>query len=375
MGKNDRKANCLFGARYMLTQVEALQNEIQGALVGDDIEHVHQMRVASRRMRNALNLFRDCLSDKKAKAWGDEIRKITKSLGNARDLDIQIELIDRCYAASLEDRYKPGYNRLLLRLKQQRAKAQKKVNRTLVNLQGGGMLDRMQAHLSTLTAGSENIYLYTPSLYRQAFEAINSNLEEFLSYEKFIHDPQNIEELHAMRITGKHLRYTLEIFAPIYGTALDVYVRAMKNIQDLLGEIHDNDVWIVWLPKFIDQERTRVEDYFGNTGPLKRLLSGLHHFIEDRQRVRDEEYQTFLSTWETLAYENAWTVLREIIQAPVNIEAVLARVTPQAKRVPDESQTQDDTSEFEVELTSENLLDTDDTLHPTDSADESGEDN
>jgi CHAD domain-containing protein len=101
MGKNDRKANCLFGARYMLTQVEALQNEIQGALVGDDIEHVHQMRVASRRMRNALNLFRDCLSDKKAKAWGDEIRKITKSLGNARDLDIQIELIDRCYAASL----------------------------------------------------------------------------------------------------------------------------------------------------------------------------------------------------------------------------------------------------------------------------------
>jgi len=373
MGKNDRKANCLFGASYMLTQVIALQNEIQGALVGDDIEHVHQMRVASRRMRNALNLFRDCLSDKKAKTWGDEIRKITKSLGNARDLDIQIELIDRCYAASLEDRYKPGYSRLLLRLKQQRAKAQEKVNRTLVNLQGGGILDRMQAHLTALTAGSEKIYLYTPSLYQQAFEAVNSNLEEFLSYEKFIHDPQNIEELHAMRITGKHLRYTLEIFAPIYGTALDLYVRAMKNVQDLLGEIHDNDVWIAWLPKFIDQESARVEDYFGNTGPLKRLLPGLHHFSEDRQHVRDEVYQTFLSTWETLAYENAWAILREIIQAPINIETVLAHVTPQANRVPDEATTQDDTAEFEVELTSEDLLDSEEPLPPIDSMDELGE--
>jgi CHAD domain-containing protein len=373
MGKNDRKANCLFGARYMLTQVEALQNEIQGALVGDDIEHVHQMRVASRRMRNALNLFGDCLSDKKAKAWGDEIRKITKSLGKARDLDIQIELINRCYAASLEDRYKPGYNRLLLRLKQQRAKAQEKVNRTLVNLQGGGILARMQAHLMAVTAGSENIYLYTPSLYQQAFETINRNLEEFLSYEKYIHDPQNIEELHAMRITGKHLRYTLEIFAPIYGTALDLHVRAMKNIQDLLGEIHDNDVWIAWLPKFIDQERARVEDYFGHTGPFRRLLPGLNHFIEDRQRVRDEEYQTFLSTWETLAYENAWMVLKEIIQAPINIEAVLVHMPPQAKHMLDEAQTQDDTAEFEVELTSEDLLEIDEPLPPIDSVDEHGE--
>jgi CHAD domain-containing protein len=373
MGKNDRKANCLFGARYMLTQVEALLNEIQGALVGDDIEHVHQMRVASRRMRNALNLFRDCLSDKKAKTWGDEIRKITKSLGKARDLDIQIELIDRCYAASLEDRYKPGYNRLLLRLQQQRAKTQEKVNRILINLQASGILDRMQAHLLAVTAGSENIYLYTPSLYQQAFEAINSNLEEFLSYEKFIYDPQNIEELHAMRITGKHLRYTLEIFAPIYGTALDLHVRAMKNVQDLLGEIHDNDVWIAWLPKFIEQERTRVEDYFGHTGPFRRLLSGLNHFIEDRQHVRDEEYQTFLSTWETLAYENAWTVLREIIQAPINIEEILDRVTQQTKPVLDESQRQDDPIEFEVELTSSDLLDRDQPLPPTDSVDESGE--
>ena len=327
MGKNDQKANCLFGARYMLTQVEALQAEIQGALTGEDIEHVHQMRVASRRLRNGLGLFKEFLPNKHVKIWQKEVRVITKALGQARDLDIQIHLLNRCTTETLDDRNKPGYNRLLLRLRQQRALAQDKVNQTLNDLQEKGTLDRMAVTLTKLTAGTESFYLYTPSLYQQAFKAISSNLDDFLSYEGFIHHPQNIAELHAMRIDGKHLRYTLEIFAPIYGHALEPHIRAMKNIQDLLGEIHDNDVWIAWLPEFIELEGDRIEDYFGNRGPLKRLLPGLYHFLENRQRVRDEDYQAFLSVWETLKYENAWKVLQEIIKAPMNIEAALAQLT------------------------------------------------
>ena len=334
MGEKAFKANCLFGARYMLTQVKALQNEIQGALVGEDIEHVHQMRVASRRMRNGLNLFEDCLSKKKALSWRKEIRKITKALGNARDLDIQIDLLNRCYEQGLEDRIKPGYNRLLLRLKQRRALAQDKVNRTLENLQEGRILDSMEKRLKAMIAGSEHVYLYTPSLFQHAYEAISSNLDEFLSYESYIHDPENIEELHAMRIVGKHLRYTMEVFGPIYGTTLDPHIRAMKDVQDLLGDIHDNDVWIDWLPKFVEIEQERIEDYFGNTGPLKRLLPGLDYFLEDRKRVREQQYHAFLSTWETLKYEKAWSILIEIIEAPINIEAALVHLAPQTKDLP-----------------------------------------
>ena len=326
MGKKGRKANCLFGSRYLLSQVEALQKEIDGAMVGDDIEHVHQMRVASRRMRNGLSLFKDCLSKSQAKTWGKEIQTITKALGNARDLDIQIDLLNRFYTGTLEERYKPGINRLLLRLNQQREKAQKKVTRTLEDLQAQGTLEQMRRQLGEMTAGSESLYLFAPSLYKHAFEAISSRLEEFLSYEAHIHDPEKVAELHAMRIAGKHLRYTLEVFAPIYGHTLDPHVRAMKELQDLLGEIHDNDVWIAWLPKFIEKEQARIEDYFGNTGPLKRLLPGLKYLQEDRQQARVEGYQSFLTTWDTLKYENAWAVLKQIIKAPVDIEAALSQL-------------------------------------------------
>ena len=328
MGEKVINADCLFGASYMLRQVEAMQGELQGALVGEDIEKIHQMRVASRRMRNALELFRDCLSKKDVKNWRKEVRKITKALGNARDLDIQIDLITRCCEHELDDTIKPGYNRLLLRLTQRRVLAQDKVNRALERLRQRGILEMLQKRLRTMTPGKENVYLFSPSLYERAFNTISKDLESFLSYEGEIYDPAKKEELHAMRIAGKHLRYSMEVFAPIYRNALDEHIRAMKDLQDTLGDIHDNDVWIDWLPKFIEDEQGRIEDYYGNAAPIKRLLPGFNHFLDERHRHREQQYFAFLSSWETLKGESAWSNLEKIIKAPIDIESALAHLAP-----------------------------------------------
>lgn len=327
MGKKANCAACIFGADFMLRQVQQLEREIDAAIEAKDIEAVHQIRVASRRLRNAFEHFKDCLPSKRSKAWQDEIRKITGALGRARDLDIQIECVNACCDETLEQRFKPGYHRLLLRLKQRRMKAQKKVNQALDNLKAGDILSKMQGHFEALSARAEDTYLFTPSLYQRAFTGINDELQEFLSYKDFIRDPDNVEKLHAMRITGKHLRYTLELFSPLYKEALIPYIQVMKDIQDQLGAIHDADVWIAWLPKFIEKEQDRIEDYFGNIGPLKRLLPGFNHFKEDRQQRRAAEFQAFLSTWDSLADENAWGVLREIIKTPINVEAALIHLS------------------------------------------------
>lgn len=339
MGQEVQKAICIFGAKFLLDQVHALEDECQGALTGEDIEHVHRMRVASRRLRNGLSLFKNCLPGKKRKAWMDEIRKITRALGKARDLDIQIEALNQACQRPLDDECRPGYNRLLLRLNQRRAKAQKKVDKTVKKLQSETILKPMRKYLEKLIAGSENVYLYTPSLYQRAFTTIHHRLADFLSYQQHIWDPENIDQLHAMRIAGKHLRYTLEVFAPIYQNALDLHIRAMKEIQDLLGEIHDNDVWISWLPQFIEKERARIEKFYGHSDSLTELLAGLNHFIADRKKTRHEQYQSFLATWQILAEENAWDVLTEIIQTPMDIETALGYRADEGEIGPDEPDT------------------------------------
>jgi len=323
MGKKDKKAICLFGANFMLEQINNLQNEIDGVLVGDDIEFIHRMRVASRRLRNAMSSFKDCLPEKKSKPWRDEIRCITHTLGSARDLDIQIECLNQLYDDQLDSQFKPGYQRILLRLKQRRASAQEKVSKTIKNIQKDDLLSRMGGKIKKMTAQSASAYLYTPSLYKRAFSNINANLDDFLSYQGDVQVPENIEKLHAMRIAGKQLRYTLEIFAPIYDTALIPYIGVMKDLQELLGDIHDDDVWVSWLPTFIAEEQERIQDYFGNVDPLKRLLPGINHLIENRQKDRHEAYQSFIATWKTIEQENTWDSLKEIINAPINVEEAL----------------------------------------------------
>jgi CHAD domain-containing protein len=349
MGKNEKNAICIFGASFMLDQLNNLQNENDGALIGEDIEYIHRMRVASRRLRNAMTCFKDCLPAKKVKTWGDEIRRITHSLGAARDLDIQIACINHLYNDQLDAKIKPGYQRILLRLEQKRSLVQQKVTKSLTRLQKDQTLSKMQSYFIKLTTQTENAYLYTPSLYERAFKNIHTSLEDFLSYQEAVQIPENIKQLHAMRIAGKQLRYSLEIFSPIYDTALVPYITIMKDLQDLLGNIHDDDVWVAWLPKFIEEEQERIQDYFGNTRPLKRLLTGINHLIENRQQDRDETYNTFLLTWETLLQENGWESLKAIIRAPINLEAALEHLgTPKQAEVVNDAES---TEEIDTDVT------------------------
>ncbi len=350
MSKQAPTVVCTFGARFMLAQVHNLEREIQGATYARDSECIHRMRVASRRLRNALDLFWDCLPAKKAKVWRDEVRKVTHALGNARDLDIQIAELTDLYQDWLDIKYKPGYNRLLLRLKQQRTKAQKKVNKTIFKLEESQALAKLSERLEKQLLEAGEVDLDSPALFQKACAAIDGALKEFLSFEDVVDQPERSDKLHAMRIAGKHLRYTMEIFAPVYAGGLEPYIIVMKEIQEQLGAYHDNDVWENWLPKFIDQERGRIEEYFGNAGPLKRLLPGLHFLMEDRKQAKAAAYEAFALNWRTLNDERVWDHLHELIEAPLEApppeqaEAVENAILP--VKVDDNEET------VEIELTS-----------------------
>lgn len=356
MGIKDQKAICDFGADFILEQINALNKQIDGALIGEDIEFIHQLRVASRRLRNGLALFNSCLPKKKGKTWQDQIRKVTKSLGKARDLDIQIDLISQLNLMTMDESFTPGYDRLLLRLSQQREKAQASVNKALEQLRQSQVLDKMADHLAELVSENKTIGRYAPALYQKAYDAIHSRLADFLDFEQYIDDEENIEKLHAMRIAGKHLRYTLEIFAPIYDTNLLPHIRAMKEVQDLLGVLHDNDVWIEWLPRFIQQEKERITEFHGHAASMEMLLPGLHHLIEDRKQSRARDYQMFLQIWETLNYEQAWDVLNQIIRDPIQHGMMVkAQTQSEPSYATQNDPAQGSTQEFQVELTEEDI--------------------
>ena len=301
-----------FGARFILEQAALFESEIDGALISDDIEHIHRMRVASRRLRTALRLFNEYFPENYAEKWRSEMKAITRALGNARDLDVQIQFLQEEVQKDLSEQEKPGYEYLLQRLNQQRTKTQKKVSRAIHCLSQNQTLD--QIHKVLIPLFNREHGPSSPSLFALARQNINEALTTFLSYRDEIQAHDNSDKLHAMRIAGKHLRYTMEIFSPLYQEGMDPHIEMMKGIQDQLGEIHDCDVWIVWLPEFIQEEENRITAIFDETLPQSKILPGIQRLIENRKQKRDIEYETFVSNWRRLEMEQTWVKLRMIIQ-------------------------------------------------------------
>ena len=80
----------LYAASILAKHLQALQVEIDGVHLNLDPEYVHRMRVASRRFRNALEIFGFSFSEKDLSRWLKSIKNITGALGKARDKDVQI---------------------------------------------------------------------------------------------------------------------------------------------------------------------------------------------------------------------------------------------------------------------------------------------
>ncbi len=308
---------CVFGAGVLLKHAQAFGEEVAGVHAGEeDIEFIHRARVASRRLRASLPLFQDCLPVKKYPIWMEHIRKVTRALGQARDVDVQIERLEKFLRKLDEVRLKPGVARLILRQRQQRQRLSKPVTRAMGRLLESKVIDDMIERFSSLAGRAESVYIYTPGLYQHSFQAINQRLEDFLAYDSIVAQPEKVSELHEMRIHAKWLRYTMENFAPLYSNELKPFLQAIRKIQETLGEIHDCDVWGQFLPQFMDEERKRVFDYYGNDRMFKRLVPGMVSFQEDCLKAREQQYQSFVGDWQTWQGEMIWESLRKTIQVP-----------------------------------------------------------
>lgn len=316
-------AICIFGALEISEHLEDMRKEVQGVKEAADIEYIHRMRVASRRMRSALDAFEDCFGKKEYRRILKDARRVTRALGEARDLDVQLELLDKELPNYDSPRLAPGLKRLQMRMQNKREEAQKHVIAAMERMEKDKVLDQIEAWAKPLAEQAGAVYLYSPALYNLAFEAVNEEVDEFLEHEALIFDPANVTELHEMRIAAKHLRYTLEIFEEIYSGRAKPYIEQIKKIQDQLGSIHDLDVWIELIPQFIEEERERIVAYFEHDRPLRRLMPGLDAFKANKEAERQAQYEEFIEGWQKMSGKGTLEKLLRLVSAPLNIEAVM----------------------------------------------------
>ncbi len=207
-----------------------------GTRDGSDIEHLHDMRVASRRLRAALEAFRDCFPAKDYKPVGAMARRLTRALGTVRDLDVLLAELRKLNAkASIEEQ--AGFQVLISALEVERNAARPVMIQTLDYLHVHGF----RHHVLSLARHARN---HSGPLQVQARRQCVAGLAELYGFAPCVHDESRDEELHEMRIAAKRLRYSMEIFRSCFGPDIADRIGDVKTIQEKIGQIHDCDVLV-----------------------------------------------------------------------------------------------------------------------------------
>lgn len=214
-----------------------LQHNHGGAIASDDPEYVHQMRVATRRLRAAMRMFRPVLPEDFADRLVAPMRDLMRTLGQARDLDVLMTEIVAPVAAALRD--EPRLTDLAGAITDRLYAARNHTRHVLQQPGYGQLLLTASALLQNAPFVAPPAEGDVPSLLDFADHRLRRLLKRVhaLASAARAEDPAS---LHELRIAIKRLRYAIEFFGPmIPGQAGEKLVRRLAGLQDELGQLND----------------------------------------------------------------------------------------------------------------------------------------
>jgi CHAD domain-containing protein len=129
-------------ARIVEVRAGELIDHAHGVLDVEDIARVHDMRVATRRLRAALEIFGTCFPRRELKAAVREVKALADALGERRDRDVAIATLEEV-AQSMTATDRPGIESLLGRLRSEQAGANEGLARIAAEDRLASLADRL----------------------------------------------------------------------------------------------------------------------------------------------------------------------------------------------------------------------------------------
>ncbi len=222
-----------------------LMNEAGGRF-SDDIEYIHDMRVATRRARAAARLYADFFQEKAVAAFVKRLRTTGRLLGAVRDLDVTLARMDafRDEMAAGEDK---GLDSVGEEWRKQRGRAHAALLKWLDSRKYRRFVAQFSVFCQTPGAGVKSfsqkpgkpprphqVRHVIPSMLMNRYEAVRAFEAIFEAGE-----PVPVKTLHALRIECKYLRYHLEFASGLLGAEGVELIEALRQLQERLGLLND----------------------------------------------------------------------------------------------------------------------------------------
>jgi CHAD domain-containing protein len=198
---------------------------------------VHQIRIATRRLRVALRLFGTMLPVKTAARLRKELRWLARGLSDVRDLDVHNKALRQHIRQSGNDVVE-GLGGYELALQRERAAARDELKSLFTSARYEQVIASLGALLDGAPSSAALRRWRTFTVRKGAVKYLKHTRRRVLKLGRKIDDDTGVEELHRLRIRAKRLRYALEFFANVYPRLLPA-AEGTKALQDVLGEQQD----------------------------------------------------------------------------------------------------------------------------------------
>jgi len=300
-----------------------------GTRLGEDPEALHDMRVATRRIRAAIKLFEDVLPVRVVRAR-DELRWVADALGAVRDLDVQLEQLEEWIDEADEGDREP-----LAALRGILASERDEARRIMLEVLDSARYRRLvtgfaellrRGPLRTSPASRVPAVVVAPNLVPARYRKVRKAARR-------LGDDPAPEDFHRLRIRAKRLRYALEFLSEPYGNATEPMIKRLVKLQDLLGLLQDAVVAVARLRRLAVQEGLSPMTAFA-VGQVaeryRRQAADLGRRAPQAYRkVRGKRWRRLRTTMERERAATGWTDRRAVlrpVEAPVEPSPVPAAV-------------------------------------------------
>jgi len=264
-----------FASHSIAKLLEGLAYRVSATIHSAGPENVHDLRVAIRRFGQALLEFRPGLPGCEVKRIRRKLKPLMSHAGDIRDCDVALKVLSKCQ--------EPGAPAVRERLAARRKAVLPALAAALRRWGARRTSSKWRAALLPIDA-DKTLPRNLPKLARK-----------FLAHgDKAAQHKSSAESLHSFRIEGKKFRYTLELFAPVYGAAVQEWLEKLKAIQTALGDAHDArmvreiaarfdassgvEAWLKSRERKKAREFRKLwEETFGTVSENRRMVAALRH--------------------------------------------------------------------------------------------------
>ena len=240
------------GRRVFVRQLRRMKSHEAGSRTGADIESVHQMRVAIRRMRSLFNLIGAHYRHGNVSEFERGLREIARALGAIRDLDVLIlDLGD--FQASLPPDSQEALAQVVALLDDRRRVSRVRLNKLFDSKRYARFLRRFRRFTRRSGRGARKLKRREqPHQLRHVLPLLlHERLARVKAYDVAL-PAEDDAVLHDLRVECKQLRYALEFFQPILGKSAGRFLEQVKAMQTILGRLNDIAVFIDYVERLDD---------------------------------------------------------------------------------------------------------------------------